>query len=64
MITVYGTVDSYEVAESKEGEAGPGLATITVTAEEPSSGTMTLKVPQAATGGTALGRCRIILDQA
>jgi hypothetical protein len=64
MITISGTVDAYDVAEAKEGEAQPGMATLTVTAAEPSSGTVTVKVPQSATGGLAVGPCRIMVESA
>jgi hypothetical protein len=78
MITITGTVNSYEVEEPsaeerrgeerREGRAGlpPGVAvaTIVVTASEPSGGSVTFVVPNAAAGGVALGPCRIILDQA
>jgi hypothetical protein len=73
MITVNGTLDSLAAApEAREGEA-PGtltveptkMAQIVVTATEGmSTGSMTLLVPVGATGGLAVGPCRIMIETA
>jgi hypothetical protein len=72
MITVNGTLDSLAaVPEARTGEvtplAGepPKMAQIVVTASEGmSTGTVTLVVPAAATGGLAVGPCRIMVETA
>jgi hypothetical protein len=77
MITVNGTLDSLAAApEAREGEqlgVAPGtlvveptkLAQVVVTATEGmSTGSLTLLVPVAATGGLAVGPCRIMIETA
>jgi hypothetical protein len=77
MITVNGTIDSLQAAPEAleaEGQAGvetratgdaPKQAQIVVTASEGlSTGSVTLIVPAAATGGLAVGPCRIMIESA
>jgi hypothetical protein len=74
MIMVNGTIDSLQAApEAREaaevetqttGDA-PKQAQLVVTASEGlSTGSMTLIVPAAATGGLAVGPCRIMVESA
>jgi hypothetical protein len=71
MVTVYGKIDSIEVNPPEEPEpkvAGapelPDEATITVSFEEPHSGSFVVKVPNGATGGLAEGRVRVMIAEA
>jgi hypothetical protein len=75
MITVNGTIDSLQAApealalsgeapEARTGDA-PKQAQLVVTASEGlSTGSMTLILPAAATGGLAVGPCRIMVESA
>jgi hypothetical protein len=75
MITVNGTLDSLAaVPEAREGETSgvvpltgepPKMAQVIVTATEGmSTGSVTLVVPVMATGGLAVGPCRIMVENA
>jgi hypothetical protein len=61
---MYATARPYATAEPFSGEP-PKLAQIVVTASEGlSTGSLTLLVPVAATGGLAVGPCRIMVESA
>jgi hypothetical protein len=70
MITVNGTIDSMDPREATEkaaegAAAGPPMMQVVITAAEgESTGSVTVIVPVAATGGLAVGPCRIMVESA
>jgi hypothetical protein len=70
MITVNGKIDTIEPREATEpavegAPVGPPMAQVVITASEgESTGSVTLLVPAAATGGLAVGPCRIMIESA
>jgi hypothetical protein len=70
MITVNGKIDSIDPREATEkapegAAAAPPMVQVVVTASEgESTGSVTVIVPATATGGLAVGPCRIMIESA
>jgi hypothetical protein len=65
MITTQGEIQTITLApaDPQADPPVPAMTTAVVQMVEPSVGSMTVVVPTVATGGLALGKCRVLVDQ-